>query len=124
MKTVSIFLIVFLVIGFLFLALPKNGYAGVAFQLPGCCQFLDGLQPDGCSPIVNEMQITQCTNLGGELHSGSSCVVNPGQLGTCSSLGFNMKSSVPTLSEWGLIVLAGVLGLIAFVVIRRKKATA
>jgi len=33
-------------------------------------------------------------------------------------------AEVPTLSEWGLIAMAGVLGLIAFFVIRRKKAVA
>jgi hypothetical protein len=33
-------------------------------------------------------------------------------------------AEVPTLSEWGLIAMAGVLGLIAFFVIRRKKALA
>ena len=33
-------------------------------------------------------------------------------------------AQVPTLSEWGLIAMAGVLGLIAFAVLRRKKATA
>lgn len=32
-------------------------------------------------------------------------------------------SEVPTLSEWGLIAMAGILGIIAFVVLRRKKAT-
>jgi hypothetical protein len=32
--------------------------------------------------------------------------------------------NVPTLSEWGLIAMAGVLGIIGFMVIRRRKATA
>jgi len=32
--------------------------------------------------------------------------------------------NIPTLSEWGLIAMAGVLGIIGFLVIRRKKATA
>jgi len=31
---------------------------------------------------------------------------------------------VPTLSEWGLIALAGVLGIIGLLAIRRRKATA
>lgn len=35
-----------------------------------------------------------------------------------------VTAQVPTLSEWGLIAMAGVLGLIAFVVLRRKKALA
>lgn len=33
-------------------------------------------------------------------------------------------ANVPTLSEWGLIAMAGILGLIAFVVLKRKKAVA
>lgn len=33
-------------------------------------------------------------------------------------------AQVPTLSEWGLIAMAGVLGLVGFMVMRRKRATA
>jgi len=33
-------------------------------------------------------------------------------------------SEVPTLSEWGLIAMAGVLGIVGFMVIRRRKVTA
>ncbi|MEX0999590.1 MAG: IPTL-CTERM sorting domain-containing protein [Thermodesulfobacteriota bacterium] len=33
-------------------------------------------------------------------------------------------SNVPTLSEWGLIVMAGILGLVGFMVIRRRKVAA
>lgn len=45
--------------------------------------------------------------------------------------GFNIITScnefvkvIPTLSEWGLIAMAGVLGLVGFMAIRRKKVTA
>ncbi len=31
---------------------------------------------------------------------------------------------IPTLSEWGLIAMAGVLGIVGFMVIRRRKVTA
>ncbi len=33
-------------------------------------------------------------------------------------------AQVPTLSEWGLIAMAGILGIVGFMVIRRKKASA
>lgn len=33
-------------------------------------------------------------------------------------------SNVPTLSEWGLIAMAGILGVVGFMVIRRRKVTA
>lgn len=36
----------------------------------------------------------------------------------------DIPRNVPTLSEWGLIAMAGVLGLIGFMVIRRKRVTA
>jgi len=32
--------------------------------------------------------------------------------------------TIPTLSEWGLVAMAGVLGLVGFMVMRRRKATA
>jgi len=33
-------------------------------------------------------------------------------------------SAIPTLSEWGLIAMAGVLGIVGFIVIRRRKVSA
>jgi len=33
-------------------------------------------------------------------------------------------TNVPTLSEWGLIAMAGILGIVGFMVIRRRKASA
>ena len=33
-------------------------------------------------------------------------------------------SPVPTLSEWGLIAMAGILGIVGFMVMRRRKVTA
>jgi len=39
----------------------------------------------------------------------------------CESI---VSRNVPTLSEWGLIAMAGVLGIVGFMVIRRRKATA
>ena len=50
-----------------------------------------------------------------------------GDLPNCSDgLVFRLSNTrnVPTLSEWGLIALAGILGLISFMVIRRRKAIA
>ena len=46
---------------------------------------------------------------------------------TCTfsnSLAPAIPAMVPTLSEWGLISMAGVLGIIGFLVIRRRKVTA
>ena len=32
--------------------------------------------------------------------------------------------NIPTLSEWGLIAMAGILGIVGFMVLRRRKVTA
>jgi len=37
---------------------------------------------------------------------------------------FTDSTGIPTLSEWGLIAMAGVLGLVGFMVMRRRKAAA
>jgi len=47
------------------------------------------------------------------------------EMGYSGSNGMPMPIvEVPTLSEWGLIAMAGILGIVAFMVIRRRKATA
>ncbi|MEX0998965.1 MAG: IPTL-CTERM sorting domain-containing protein [Thermodesulfobacteriota bacterium] len=33
------------------------------------------------------------------------------------------SSAIPTLSEWGLIAMASILGIVGFMFIRRKKVT-
>ena len=33
-------------------------------------------------------------------------------------------TGIPTLSEWGLIAMAAILGIVGFMVIRRRKAAA
>jgi len=32
--------------------------------------------------------------------------------------------NIPTLSQWGLIAMAGILGIVGFMVMRRRKVTA
>jgi hypothetical protein len=47
----------------------------------------------------------------------------PDEVATCTFT--NVRAApIPTLSEWGLIAMAGVLGIVGYLVIRRKKATA
>jgi len=54
------------------------------------------------------------------------CLNNTHDLATVTCTFFNVRepTNVPTLSEWGLIALAGVLGIVGFMVIRRRKVTA
>jgi hypothetical protein len=42
---------------------------------------------------------------------------------TCTFFNVNIERNVPTLSQWGLIAMAGILGIVGFMVMRRKKAT-
>jgi len=45
--------------------------------------------------------------------------------GSCTFTNVRVATTeVPTLSEWGLIAMAGVLGIVGFMVMRRRKVTA
>jgi hypothetical protein len=43
---------------------------------------------------------------------------------TCTFTNVKLVTNIPTLSEWGLIAMAGILGIVGFMVIRRRKVTA
>ena len=45
------------------------------------------------------------------------------QLLECVNWDFTAVEIIPTLSEWGLIAMAGILGLVGFIVLRRRLAT-
>ena len=99
------------------LALLYSGAAysqGVPFE--GCCQLFTG-----------------CENL-----SQSACLENPNSFefvmdelcdtstGRCPGLPLGDSEgsdalNVPTLTEWGMIVMAGILGIVSFTLIRRRK---
>jgi len=120
---ISLFLATFLIIGFIFLALPENGYSGIQPTLPplpsGCCQYIDEGQ-DICANISGSL-ICPILDVGPaiDFFEGESCNQNTG---LCIDPAVN--SPIPTLSEWGLIAMAGILGIVGFMVIRRRKATA
>ena len=114
-NSITTFVASFLVLGFFFLALPQNG--NTQEIEPGCCQY--GLEQGERS----------CLDVGGRcprpLPGTSFDGFFPGEecneeTGFCS--GF--IKDVPTLSEWGLIAMAGVLGVVGFMVMRRRKVTA
>jgi IPTL-CTERM motif len=106
---ISIFIVAFLIVGFLFLALPEKGYS----QVGTCCQgdgfCLDSGELSPCPPFTSK--------------AGGSCSAN-----TCSGgppgLPGPEPTVVPTISEWGLIAMAGILGVVGFMVLRRKRITA
>ena len=115
MRSITIFTAAILIAGLLFINLSEKVYSQpVPFE--GCCQLFTG-----------------CVNL-----SQSACLENPNSFhfvmdelcnettSRCPGLplGDSEASGVPTLSEWGLISMAGILGIVGFMVIRRRKATA
>lgn len=64
------------------------------------------------------------------VNTGAATLVGPNNLDEVEVDGLawldpcGPPTSVPTLSEWGLIAMAGVLGLVGFMVIRRKTVSA
>jgi len=109
-KRVSLFLIAYLIVGFFFLAVPEKGYSGGGIPPSelGCCQF-----GDNCETITSSQCFEDTGNLG--FFPEGICDENTSQ---CI-----VRSGIPTLSEWGLIAMAGVLGIVGFMVIRRRKVT-
>ncbi|MGB2693022.1 MAG: IPTL-CTERM sorting domain-containing protein [Thermodesulfobacteriota bacterium] len=114
-KSITTFVASFLIFGFLFLALPQNGFTQ-EIEL-GCCQYglEEGERSCRISGGICPRPITR-TSFDG-FFPGETCNE---EAGVCS--GF--ARDVPTLSEWGLIAMAGVLGVVGFMVMRRKRATA
>ena len=108
-----VFLLSFLLVGFLFLLLPEKSYSGNG-PLPGgtCCQF----ETDECSDFDDD---------GGE-GPIQACRVDDLRPGTCNEetgLCEVSKTAIPTLNEWGLITIALALGTVGIVVYRRRRVS-
>ncbi len=60
------------------------------------------------------------------VNTSSAAITRIGELAVCSDalVFFTFPANIPTLSEWGLIAMAGILGIVGFMVIRRRKVTA
>ncbi|MGH7848980.1 MAG: IPTL-CTERM sorting domain-containing protein [Thermodesulfobacteriota bacterium] len=101
------FVVAFLTFGFFFLGLTEEGFSGFSTEVD-CCQ-LEGQCIDTTDEqficivddVVENAFCDQETNL---------CTLLP--------------SNIPTLSEWGLIAMAGILGIAGFIMIRRKRLAA
>jgi len=80
---------------------PEGSVAFISSQIAG-------LDPAGDSITINGLfyQWEDCEELVNEL------------------VGVRNARPIPTLSEWGLIAMAGVLGIVGFMVMRRRKVTA
>ena len=55
---------------------------------------------------------------------GASVPGGPPYVCPDESLELTPPTQVPTISEWGLVAMAGILGIIGFMVVRRRKAAA
>lgn len=126
MNTISTFVIAVFVFSFLFLAMSESVNAGTSppslFMFPGCCQFSSGTEGVECGVIDDGGDIEGCLFGEGMPLSGETC---NDVSGLCSGFVPPVESrNVPTLSEWGLVAMAGILGFIGFMFIRRRKVTA
>lgn len=119
-KTISTSLaVVLLFTMFLMISATNDANAGGPVNEPGCCQVLS----DGEFQCNNtdSFCIVVRDDLFLGFFEGSDCNE---MTGLCEGFDPSDIRDVPTLSEWGLIAMAGVLGVIGFMVIRRKRATA
>jgi len=107
----------------------------VPLQDPDSDHFATGI-PSGDSVTITEEPLPgwelvdiQCIATSGVDYSteGSTLTINclddPGDI-TCTFTNVLLETQVPTLSEWGLIAMAGILGIVGLMVVRRRKATA
>ena len=120
---ISVFIGAFLIVGCLFLAMPEKGYSGV---MPlGCCQLFE---PVECNDVFTTGGIDECEiSLTGDYfednicdEASQECRRATGPPPTIAPLATN----VPTIGGLGLIVMAVVLGILGYIAIRRKKASA
>ena len=96
---------------------PLNGNLLIEIIVPPCAP-IDGLpESDATSDFNNVIEFVFADN-----SNSPEGEVIPG--GGIFEFKFAATRNIPTLSQWGLFAMAGVLGLAGFLVIRRKKAAA
>ena len=110
------FVVAFLTFGFLLLALPEEGFSGFdpgpGPGEEGCCQLMDG-----CIDAIDLPPNAVC--LSEFFVENAFCDQETGQ---CTPI--PIVNNIPTLTEWGLILMAAVLGIVGYMVYRRKRQTA
>lgn len=55
-----------------------------------------------------------------DIPNGKNSACSPAGTAQCTFVN-SFARNIPTLSQWGLLALAGVLGIVGFMVIRRKR---
>jgi len=115
-QIIKIYIIALFVIGSLFLVSAQKVLAGLATVEPiFCC-----LSENGCvdNRLLPPDAVIACQ--AGTIQENAVCNENTG---SCVSLD-TIHAAIPTVSEWGLIAMATILGIAGFMIIRRRKATA
>lgn len=102
MKKLLILVITAFIFSLFIVIAPEKGNAQ-----PLCCQ----ITADSCFDTENPFPI-ECPEE--DIFSGSLCNFDTGQ---CTAL----PTNIPTLSEWGLIAMVGILGVAGFFVLRRRN---
>ncbi|MGB2693191.1 MAG: hypothetical protein WBB48_06300 [Thermodesulfobacteriota bacterium] len=120
---IPIFIGTFLIVSCLFFAIPEKGYSGV---MPlGCCQLFE---PVECSDVFTLGGMDECEiSLVGEFFSDNMCDEASQECRRPTGpppTSVPLATDVPTLGGLGLIAMAVVLGILGFIAIRRKKASA
>lgn len=104
-----------IVISFLFFAIPEKALSQVV-PFDGCCQFINS-----CENLSQDACIADSTSI--EFFINTEC-----ETGSRTCPGFNLDDSevrpIPTISKWGMIATAGVLGLAGLYTVRKRKAAA
>lgn len=110
-KLTSMLIITLVLTGFFFLAAPEQSNAGVEPIGQACCQFADG-----CIDFSDIPPGAAC--LAENVVDKATCNEKTGLCTTISAI-----NPVPTLSEWGLIAMAAVLGIAGYLIVRRKRVS-
>jgi hypothetical protein len=99
--------------GFFFLAAPEQSHAGFAQVGERCCQSA----PDECINFSDLPPGVACASV--NVIDNASCNETTGICTPISAI-----SPVPTLSEWGLVAMAAILGIAGYILVRRRRVSA
>jgi IPTL-CTERM motif len=108
----SVFVAAFFISCIFFLTLPEKGYSGIEVIATGCC-----INEGGCVNFGDGDGLVECIE-DTVLVDGTCTVEGPD--GICTN-NITRSNAVPTLSEWGLIAMAGILGIAGYIVISRRR---
>lgn len=93
---------------------PANGNLLVEFIIPPCVGGVPSIVSQDATDDLQRVFAADSTANEGD----------PMAFGLITEFSFANSTNIPTLSEWGLIAMAGVLGIVGFLALRRRKAEA